>query len=377
MDAARRRSDDPSSSGAGSSASSSSAAGAASDGGGSDGDGSDAASATPPSTPPSSPGSSIAKQVVPDNYPQVLALPMARRPLFPGFYKAVTIRNPRVIAAIKEMVKRGQGYIGVFLTKDDASEADVITDPDSVYPVGVFAQVTANFGEPASANGPNAGAEASGEGAGQPMSQGAGFTAVIYPHRRIRIKNFLPLKEPGSAKPAAAQSSADVPLTEDAAATATPAGEQDPNAPNFQTSFLHDYGVSIVNVENVTTEAYDKKSATVHAIVSEIIAVMKDVATLSPLFRDQVANFSVSTSAGTVFDDPDKLADFAAACSSGESSEMQDVLAETSIEERLHKALLVIKKELMNIQLQNKISRDVEGRIQKKQVRRRSPAIIA
>lgn len=295
---------------------------------------------------------------------------MARRPLFPGFYKAVTIRNPRVIAAIKEMVKRGQGYIGVFLTKDDASEADVITDPDSVYPVGVFAQVTANFGEPASANAGGSGEGASGEGAGQPMSQGAGFTAVIYPHRRIRIKNFLPLKEPGSDKPSAAVTKSDASLTDDAAATAST--EQDPNAPNFQTSFLHDYGVSIVNVENVTTESYDKKSATVHAIVSEIIAVMKDVATLSPLFRDQVANFSVSTSAGTVFDDPDKLADFAAACSSGESSEMQDVLAETSIEERLHKALLVIKKELMNIQLQNKISRDVEGRIQKKQVCLRS-----
>jgi len=63
----------------------------------------------PDSPPPSSPSpttqSSIAKQSVPEIYPQVLALPIARRPLFPGFYKAV-------VAAIKEMMKRGQPHLG-------------------------------------------------------------------------------------------------------------------------------------------------------------------------------------------------------------------------------------------------------------------------
>ncbi|THU77595.1 hypothetical protein K435DRAFT_87230 [Dendrothele bispora CBS 962.96] len=38
----------------------------------------------------------IAKPSVPEVYPQVLALPIACRPLFPGFYKAVVIRNPHV-----------------------------------------------------------------------------------------------------------------------------------------------------------------------------------------------------------------------------------------------------------------------------------------
>src|SRR5260221_1293263 len=66
----------------------------------------------PPSPPPSDPSSppistSISRQSVPENYPQVLALPIARRPLFPGFYKAVVIRNPQVVAAVKEMIKAG------------------------------------------------------------------------------------------------------------------------------------------------------------------------------------------------------------------------------------------------------------------------------
>ena len=57
--------------------------------------------------------------------PQVLALPITRRPLFPGFYKAVVIRNPDVVAAIKDSIKRGQPYIGAFLLKDENSDSDM------------------------------------------------------------------------------------------------------------------------------------------------------------------------------------------------------------------------------------------------------------
>jgi hypothetical protein len=41
----------------------------------------------------------------------LLALPIAHRPLFPGFYKAVVIRNPAVVSAVKEMVKQVQPYL--------------------------------------------------------------------------------------------------------------------------------------------------------------------------------------------------------------------------------------------------------------------------
>lgn len=87
---------------------------------------------TPPSSdsgddaaPPSSSGNSLSRRSVPDVYPQVLALPITRRPLFPGFYKAVVIRNPAVISAIKESIKRGQPYIGAFLLKDENADSDM------------------------------------------------------------------------------------------------------------------------------------------------------------------------------------------------------------------------------------------------------------
>jgi len=114
---------------------------------------------------------------VPENYPQVLALPIARRPLFPGFYKAVVIRNPHVVAAVKEMMKRGQPYLGAFLLKDEQADSDVITDINSVHPVGVFAQITSVF---AAAGGP-----------GKEDEKEEGLTAVLYPHRRIKITDLV------------------------------------------------------------------------------------------------------------------------------------------------------------------------------------------
>lgn len=75
----------------------------------------------------------------------------------------------------------------------------------------------------------------------------------------------------------------------------------------------------------------------------------------------------MSNSAANVFDEPDKLADFAAAVSTGDVEDLQAVLESLSLEDRLQKALLILKKELINAQLQSKISRDVESKIQKRQ----------
>jgi Lon-like ATP-dependent protease len=115
----------------------------------------------------------LQKPSIPDVYPQVLAIPITRRPLFPGFYKAVVIKDPHVTASVKELMKRGQPYVGAFLLRDEEADVDIITDISQVYRVGVFAQITSVF----PANG------------GQDENS---LTAVLYPHRRIRIKELLP-----------------------------------------------------------------------------------------------------------------------------------------------------------------------------------------
>ncbi|CAA7269503.1 unnamed protein product [Cyclocybe aegerita] len=308
---------------------------------------------TPPHSPPppSNPGS-IAKQSVPELYPQVLALPIARRPLFPGFYKAVVVRNPAVVAAIKEMMKRGQPYLGAFLLKDENTDSDVITDINSVHEVGVFAQITSVFA-------------AAGRGEDDKEE---GLTAVLYPHRRIKITELV---KAGGAKIEEIEQQQQPQTVEPPTPPPTPPPEgqiAEPAPPGpVQTAFLHKHDISIVNVENLITLPYNKDDQYIRAFMSEIVSVFKDIAQLNPLFRDQITNFSINQVAANVFDEPDKLADFAAAVSTGEVQELQDVLESLVVDDRLRKALLVLKKELINAQLQSKLSRDVDNKIAKRQ----------
>ncbi|KEF58932.1 lon protease like, mitochondrial [Exophiala aquamarina CBS 119918] len=301
----------------------------------------------------------ISKPTVPETYPQVMAIPIAKRPLFPGFYKAITIRDSNVVAAIQEMMKRGQPYVGAFLFKDEAADKDVIDKPDDVHDVGVFAQITSAF--------PVHGDEHS-------------LTAVLYPHRRIKMSSLLPPSTPGEQrkvavaeilpadepkpKPDGTEGKGDVVASFEESAKEQTA----PQATVYEpTAFLRKYPVSLVNVENLTEVAHDRKSDVIRALTSEIVNVFKEVATINTIFRDQISDFSVSQSAGNVIEEPAKLADFAAAVSVGEIDELQDILQTMNVEERLHKALVVLKKELMNAKLQTKISKDVESKIQKRQ----------
>ncbi|KAM0563297.1 hypothetical protein ACHAPJ_001015 [Fusarium lateritium] len=308
----------------------------------------------------------LQKPVVPEVYPQVLAIPIARRPLFPGFYKAITIKDPEVANAITESIKRGQPYVGAFLFKDENEDEDVIRNPDDVYDVGVFAQITSAF----------------------PIhGQEGALTAILYPHRRIKLSSLLP---PGGQQDAAKKTDAKPEPTPPEPITQKPAEEEatpekkgdvvasfeesavekkpDQAAEKYEpTSFLKRYPVSLVNVENLVDEPYDPKSPVIRAVTNEIVNVFKEVATMNNLFRDQISTFSMSQSTGNVTSEPAKLADFAAAVSSGEQKELQEVLGCLNVEERMQKALVVLKKELMNAQLQSKISKDVENKISKRQ----------
>lgn len=151
------------------------------------GSGSGSDDSTPPKT-----GKEIAKPSIPETYPQVLALPITRRPLFPGFYKAVTITSPAVIKAIRELLAHGQPYIGAFLLKDSNSDSDVITSMDQVHPVGVFAQITSVFGSTEQQAGKDK------EGGGTTEAKPETLTAVLYPHRRIRIDELITSPPPPS-----------------------------------------------------------------------------------------------------------------------------------------------------------------------------------
>lgn len=254
-------------------------------------------------------------------------------------------------------MKRGQPYLGAFLLKDEHADSDVITNIDSVHQVGVFAQITSVF---AANTGP----------AGKEGEQEEGLTAVLYPHRRIKITELV--KAGGAGSTAKVEG---VPSEEEQESLPTPPATPEPGAKStdvashaiMQTNFLEKHDVSVVRVENLATQPYNKDDQYIRAFMSEIVSVFKDIAQLNPLFRDQITNFSINQAASNVFDEPDKLADFAAAVSTGEVQELQDVLESLVVEDRLRKSLLVLKKELINAQLQSKLSRDVDSKIAKRQ----------
>ena len=64
--------------------------------------------------------------------PQLLSIPLTRRPLFPGYYKSMYIKDPKVIAVIQELVKSGSPYVGIFMAKDENADDDMVTRIDQV-----------------------------------------------------------------------------------------------------------------------------------------------------------------------------------------------------------------------------------------------------
>ena len=72
-----------------------------------------------------------------------------------------------------------------------------------------------------------------------------------------------------------------------------------------------------MHVENLTTKPHSKDDQYIRAFMDEVVSVFKDIAQL---------NRHLNQVASNVFDEPDKLADFAAAVSTGEVGELRDVL---------------------------------------------------
>jgi len=323
-------------------------AGAGAGGGGGDGGGRKRRGAEP----------ALVKPSIPDVYPQVMAIPLVKRPLFPGFYKAITIRDREVGQAIADMIKRGQPYIGAFMFKDNSVDKDVIHDRSEVYDVGTFCQVTSAF--PVRSNEDDAFA----------------MTCVLYPHRRIRMTG---LTAPTAAAANKDTAPAAFPADKAAPTEGTPSSRGDVVASFEETSdeaksskqelvptLLQGRNVSIADVENMVEESSDlKKNTTIQALCAEIVSTFKSLALINQLFRDHVATFAMHTSLN-VGDDPVKLADLAAAAAQAPSEDLQGALEEMDIEKRLSKALEILKRELVAAELQKKLSDNVTEHVNKK-----------
>ncbi|XP_016998097.2 lon protease homolog, mitochondrial isoform X2 [Drosophila takahashii] len=324
---------------------------------------------------------------VPDVWPHVPLLAMRKNPLFPRFMKIVEVSNPIIMDLLRRKVKLNQPYVGVFLKKSDGEE-ELIHNLDDVYSLGTFAQIQ------------------------ELQDLGDKLRMVVVAHRRIRITGQVvedvPPPKPAEdqttdqAEAAPIKSKSDTSrkprgrlprsrpgkLRESAAAeemvqsqTLEPplkSGQVDsvgsPKPPTEGKKVESPEGVEgdgtqsapsvppvlIVEVENVKQPSY-KQTEEVKALTQEIIKTLRDIITMNPLYRESLQQMLHQNQ--RVVDNPIYLCDLGASLSAGEPAELQKILEETDIPERLQLALTLLKKELELSRLQQKIGREVEEKV--------------
>ncbi|XP_039486170.1 lon protease homolog, mitochondrial isoform X1 [Drosophila santomea] len=336
---------------------------------------------------------------VPDVWPHLPLLAMRKNPLFPRFMKIVEVSNPIIMDLLRRKVKLNQPYVGVFLKKTDGEE-ELITNLDDVYNLGTFAQIQ------------------------ELQDLGDKLRMVVVAHRRIRItgqvvedvpppkpvkmttlhyplfniklqipaedqstdqadatpiksarkpRGRIPRNRTGKSRESAAaeeiaqnqtlepplksgkveSSSSPKPSTEGKKVEPETEGNASQSTPSAQP-------VLIVEVENVKQPIY-KQTEEVKALTQEIIKTLRDIITMNPLYRESLQQMLHQNQ--RVVDNPIYLCDLGASLSAGEPAELQKILEETDIPERLQLALTLLKKELELSRLQQKIGREVEEKV--------------
>lgn len=109
----------------------------------------------------------------------------------------------------------------------------------------------------------------------------------------------------------------------------------------------------------------EKRTVTdeIKAYSLNIISLIKELLKLNPLFKEELQIFLGHSD----FTEPGKLADFAVALTTATREELQDVLQTFNLQERINKALLLLKKELDLSRLQRTIHQKIEATITKSQ----------
>lgn len=243
-------------------------------------------------------------------YPHVLAIPAHRRPFFPGVVLPMTITNPDVTKALMALRESGQKYVGVFLKK------------------------------PAAASGAGG---ASGEGA---ASSSGGMEDLVKDLSDIhhvgsyaRIDNMLPFDA----------NSVQVLMV---------------SQRRIAIDGVHDQGPPLrVKINPLENPDYDPKNKLIRAYSNEIVATLREIVKLNPLFKEHMQYFSQRID----IHNPYKLADFAASVTTADGEELQQVMEEMSCELRLKKALELITKELELSKVQQVIKEQVEEKVSKNQ----------
>jgi ATP-dependent Lon protease len=118
----------------------------------------------------------------------------------------------------------------------------------------------------------------------------------------------------------------------------------------------------VVRVE-YPEESIDGDDAQIRAYAMSLINIIKELMSLNPLYNEELKQYL------NYFDpnEPSALSDFAAAITSADASELQEILETFSLMERMEKVLLLISKELEIARIQAKITADTQEQLSEQQ----------
>ncbi|KAJ4836528.1 ATP-dependent serine protease [Turnera subulata] len=241
----------------------------------------------------------------PEDYLTVLALPLLHRPLFPGFYMPIYVKDPKLLAALQESKKRQAPYAGAFLVKDEpGTDPSMVSGSESeksiydlkgkdlynrLHEVGTLAQITNIQGD----------------------------QVILVGHRRLRITEMV---------------------------------DEDPLT---------------VKVDHLKEKPFNKDDDVIKATSFEVISTLRDVLKASSLWRDHVQTYTQHMGD---FNFP-RLADFGAAICGANKLQCQEVLEELDVYKRLKLTLELVKKEMEISKIQESIAKAIEEKISGEQRR--------
>jgi len=263
----------------------------------------------------------------PGSRPALFALPLYRKPAFPGFYQVVQVSEQEVLDFLMNLRKNGQGeYIGGFMTKELPEKMSTAPEEEGP-PTGGTVAASQSLRRDSGRVSDVSELEEIGTVLQvinlTPYPNISGGQVVVMPHRRIRRTRTV------------SSPSANVAL-------------------------------AAVVVEYLNEPEVAKDDTKIKGLHLEIIATMKELLKTSYLYKEQfeqvIRFFDL--------DNPLKLADLVSGMSLAHRSELQAVLQENDIIARLEGVLAIVKKDLEGAKLQSTLKSQVEEKITNNQRRK-------
>lgn len=238
---------------------------------------------------------------IPETFAKVPVIAVDNAPIFPKFTKAIEITDPNLIEFVNKQLLANNAFFGVFLKRSRDNKSEIITDLNDIHQVGTFVHVK------------------------DMKLQGDRAILIVDGIRRIKITNEISER-------------------------------------NNADWFLSDNKISIliVETEQFKSDRFQEDNQ-VKAISQEIVQTIRDIVAMKPLPNDLLEQ--ILQQKQSVLNNVIYLCDLGAALTNASPEELQSVMEEPSIPNRLMLTLQLLKKEMELAKLQTKIAEEVDAKI--------------